>query len=112
MMFICAYDNLTIEQVNKIKEYIKEIAPKATIGTDDNCCHLIYDKDYITAILEEVIGDFYINSVDEEELDVIIEYVVDKFKVNYDSRISPYQVIYNFIEEYVEEYHPDIKEGM
>lgn len=112
MMFICAYDNLTIEQVNKIKEYIKEIAPKATIGTDKNCCHLIYDKDYITAILEEVIGDFYIDSVDEEELDIIVEYVVNNFKVNYDSVISPYQVIRYYIEEYVENYHPDIKERM
>ena len=111
-MFICAYDNLTIEQVNKIKEYIKEIAPKATIGTDKNCCHLIYDKDYITAILEEVIGDFYIDSVDEEELDIIVEYVVNNFKVNYDSVISPYQVIRYYIEEYVENYHPDIKERM
>lgn len=73
---------------------------------------MIYDKDYITAILEEVIGDFYIDSVDEEELDIIVEYVVNNFKVNYDSVISPYQVIRYYIEEYVENYHPDIKEGM
>lgn len=111
-MFICAYNNLSAKQVEQIKEYIKKNAPNATIGTDDNCCHLIYDKDYITAILEEVIGDFYIDNVDEEELDVIIEYVVDKFKVNYDSVISPYQVIRYYIEEYVENYHPDIKERM
>ena len=111
-MFICAYDNLTAEQANKIEKYIKEIAPKATIGTDKNCCHLIYDKEYITAIFEEVIGDFYIDSVDEEELDTIVKYVVENFRVNYDSIVSPYQVIHHFIEEYVEEYHPDIKEGM
>ena len=111
-MFICAYNNLTYEQAQKIKEYIKEIAPKATIGDDNNCCHLIYDKEYITAILEEVIGDFYIDSVDEEELDIIVEYVVNNFKVNYDSVISPYQVIRYYIEEYVENYHPDIKERM
>lgn len=73
---------------------------------------MIYDKDYITAILEEVIGDFYIDSVDEEELDIIVEYVVNNFKVNYDSVISPYQVIRYYIEEYVENYHPDIKERM
>lgn len=71
---------------------------------------MIYDKDYITAILEEVIGDFYIDSVDEEELDTIVKYVVENFRVNYDSIVSPYQVIHHFIEEYVDTYHPDIKE--